>query len=294
MLTAINLLGAPGARVRAGISVSIGNLHQSIGLFSMAHIYEGHIQGGARLEWQIVPKAWGHGKNGNEMQLSGMLGAGFGKDINTRRMYLDIASSALSYYYQINYIYIWYKDSYNSSQRTGAVSSQFGNVRVLTENDFFGEHRSDKWRTAGVLISAERDSIEAGIKLVLWTGDSFDDNVRVHKESGYPARFGYRDLSKTVYGKFSLGALGLQARTDKFYEQSSCLYAGVDAEQIRNIFQNKFMHDLWFVPKSLISYPVQNYPMLDTEGYPYLNDSTATVRPPRAFIQAETNTAPFY
>ncbi len=280
---------------RSGCSLSMGTHCNRIGIFAMGHYGLDRYQGGLRVDYFTVAKAWGHGKKGWETQLSGAAGIGYGKQIQSRNMYLDMTSSIVSYLNFFTYSYIIYIDSYQTSQQTGTILMQFGRVKISSENDFLGQGHTDKFRTAGFLFAYETDTIEIGGRLVLWTGDSFSKGVVKVTDSDYPARFGYKDLSHGLLGKFSVGTMGLQVRTDKYWGQAISMYAGADAEQFRNIFQNKFMHDLWFVPQKVISYKMMNYPMLNSHGLPYLHTpETGPVRPVRPLFQIGVNEPLFY
>ena len=295
VLVFFSLFGTAATRFafRAGCSLSCGTHSCRAGIFGMAHCAADIAQAGMRLDFFSVARAWGHSRRGWESQLSTNAGLGYGRYLHDAGMYLDISSSIMPYRNFLGFTYIWYRDSYMSSQSSGAVAFQCGKLRMITENDFFGSGHSDKHRTAGGFISFINDTVELGIKLVLWTGDGFGKGTVRVTDSDYPARFGYRDISRTRHGRHSVGALGIQVRTDRYLGQTLSLYAGADAEQFRNIFQNKFMHDLWFIPERMIHYKMMHYPMLDPYGLSRLTPEQ-NVRSPRPLFQAGVNEPSFY
>lgn len=295
LFTGIITEAKPRTSFRAGMSMSIGTHCRRAGLFAMAHGSDGRFQSGIRADWFTVAKAWGHGRRGWESQLSAMAGAGYGCVQARSTMYLDLTSPIVPYRCFVGYSYIVYTDSYRSSQRSGILQMNWGRMKFSTENDFFGQKHCDRFRTAGALIAYQTDTAELGIKLVLWTGDAFDRCAVKRTDTDYPARFGYKDISRTRYGRYSIGALGVQARSDSYWGQSLCVYAGADAEQFRNIFQNKFIHDLWFVPRGWLGYKMMNYPMLDRHGDPYLFlPDEEPVRKPKPIFQVGANEPQFY
>jgi len=134
------------------------------------------------------------------------------------------------------------------------------------------------------------------LKTILWTGDSFDRNAVKVTGSNYPARFGYKNLKDARWGRNSVGILCLQAEriVDLSTDNTVKIMAGIDAEQIRHVFQNKFMHDEYFFPSSWIKYKNMHYPMLQEDGSPFLFEDGQKVRKPRIFISGATNDNLFY
>lgn len=280
---------------RTGLSLSMGTHCRRAGIFAMLHGGAGSFQAGIRADWFAVATAWGHRRKGWERQLSAMAGTGYGQRTKAALMYLDLTSSIVSYRCFIGYSYLIYSDSYLSSQQSGLLQLNWGRLKISTENDFFGQKHSDRFRTAGALIAYETDTAELGLKLILWTGDAFDRQAYIVTGTDYPARFGYKDISHARHGRYSVGALGLQARSDAYWGQSSNIFMGADAEQFRNVFQNKFMHDLWFVPRALIGYKMMNYPMLNRHGGPYLfQPGEEPVRKIKPIFQVGMNEPQFY
>lgn len=285
----------PAAAFRSGVSISLGTHSRRAGIFAMAHGAAGRCQSGVRADYFVTGKAWGHGRRGWERQLSAMAGAGYGRRLVYDPMYLDLTAAIVPYNCFVGYGIAFYQDSYRSSQRSGMLQLNWGRIKISTGNDFFAQSHSDRFRTAAAMVAYEADTAELGVKLILWTGDAFDRRAVKVTGSDYPARFGYKDISRTRHGRYSIGAMGIQLRSDRYCGQSISAFAGVDAEQIRNVFQNKFMHDLWFVPPKFIGYKMMNYPMLDRSGLPFLYlPGQSPVRPPKTILQVGLNEPLFY
>ena len=104
---------------------------------------------------------------------------------------------------------------------------------------------------------------------------------------------GYKDLTHAKYGKLSHGILA--ARADYYWKHGQVvrMESGVDAEQIRHLFQNKLVHD-FLVPAKLVKHKNPHYPMLQSDGSPYLFKKGQHVRPAKFYFQAGLNQMMFY
>ena len=146
-------------------------------------------------------------------------------------------------------------------------------------------------RTGAIQTEYRDGDMKAGLSAILWTG-----NPRGAKRAGdtdYPARFGYKDLSDRLYGKFSHGVLSLQFQKKVPYFNCARIEAGIDAEQVRHLLQNKF-HDLISFPAAWNRSKTSHYPMLDSDGLPFLYQSGQKVRPAKFFFFCGLNAAIFY
>ncbi len=96
------------------------------------------------------------------------------------------------------------------------------------------------------------------------------------------------------YGNYSNGLLSLQVQQDLGYGQSVRADAGIDAEQVRHVFQNKLIHDFAFIPAKWVNPKSSHVPMLDTEGNPYLFQPKQEVRKPTPYFNLAANPSMFY
>ena len=69
---------------------------------------------------------------------------------------------------------------------------------------------------------------------------------------------------------------------------------GIDAEQVRHVFQNRIVHDMYFIPERFIGYKNVHYPMLQKDGTPFLQRPGQKVRKPKPFFNLGLNDNLFY
>jgi len=187
------------------------------------------------------------------------------------------------------YEYAYYFDRIGTSQATGRISMWIADSYISIENDFLGALHSDKYRTSLAEIGYGTGDYFIILKNVLWTGDAFGTGVKTVRDSDYPSRFGYKNLQNAPWGTYSAGILACEFRYATPYCTDVFGSLGIDAEQVRNIFQNKFMHDMWFMPAKFIGYKVPNYPMLKDDGTPYLYSDGERPRKPKLYYEVGVN-----
>jgi hypothetical protein len=69
---------------------------------------------------------------------------------------------------------------------------------------------------------------------------------------------------------------------------------GIDAEQIRNFFQNKLIHDSKLLPLNWNDVKNPHIPMLCADGCPYTYHDGQKIRKPRLFFQSWLNNSILY
>lgn len=163
----------------------------------------------------------------------------------------------------IGFEYRWYIDSRKTNQRTGILFSRVGSLFLHYENDGLAGNGKDRFRTGSIGIHYLVDSLYAlSVEIVTWTGETQNKSIR-YENGDYPfhAKHGWKDLSQTLYGRYSHGIFRLTLRSLPIEEPDVAI--GIDSEWIRHYVQNKCIHDLL---------PGNNphYPPLDSEGYPFL------------------------
>lgn len=100
------------------------------------------------------------------------------------------------------------------------------------------------------------------------------------------------DTVPGVYPNSSHGLLSLQVNYHAGYSQNLQANAGVDAEQVRNVVQNKIIHDLPFLPKRWNKNC--HIPMIDSEGKQYLYQENQKIRRPKVLLNVFGNPGLFY
>jgi len=281
-------------QINTGVSLNFGTVLNRIGFFIGGYYLKDQVQ----LNFQFRPSynlsSWGTLKSTPELKISFGLLYGFGKSDTVFNKFISQVGNQTNKKNSIAYSYNIYIDKIATSQRTGTFAFEFYRVGLIHENDIFGENRSDKYRTAGILLYYRSDNFIYASNIILWHGDTFDKNAIKVLDSDYPARFGYKDLSNAKYGKFSHGILSAQISYSNQSFQIVRFDIGIDSEHVRNISQNKIVHNKRYLPNKFVGYKLQHYPMLDTDGMPYLYKKEQKIKPTKFYINFARNTNPFY
>lgn len=277
-----------------GIVLNVGSAINRIGFTANGNIGYNHFQSNIRIAAQYNLKHWGSNTKTPEIQFgAGIIWAYGSRDSLYHNM--DLVSNQTPFSNSIGYAWNFYFDKNGSSQRNGIIGLQLKKCRIVTENDILAETSVDKFRTAAALVSYNYQQIDYAIKLLLWTGNyKAPESIRIKTDTLSWARFGYYDVSKTSHGKQSHGIICIQAHKTFEYGQQAKAMFGIDAEQVRNIFQNKLMHDAFFMPRWMITYKNLHYPMIDSEGNIYLHNPSQKIRKIKPFINISANDNIFY
>lgn len=272
--------------------VWLGTPINRIGIVAGAGLTYEHIQIYTQFRTHYMLTSWVKSKSTPEIQYS--LGTLF--TWGSPNMYFThelLYQNFTPYTHAIGYTHHWYIDKIHTSQRTGSISLQIDKVSCILENDVLAGQGKDDFRTGGFKLVYQINPYHAvGITSTLWTGQSRGapriDTAR------YKARFGYKDLSNTLYGKQSKGILAVQY--SYFYDLTGItqIQAGIDSEHIRHFFQNKLIHDMPFFPKKWNKAENPHYPMLDTEGLPYINPDKQKIRKTKPYLQIGIQPSSFY
>jgi len=280
-----------------GITSNIGTTVDRIGLFFLAQLYNSNIQCNARAGVTYNIRGYGTKIHGPEIQLGLGIVMPFGSKDSIINSSIDLLSNRSGRNNSIGYSFNYYFDRTGTSQSTGIIGFQSKHFRFLTENDILAFKKQDKFRTAAAIVSYSDIVNTFSIKIVLWTGDSFDPNaIKITNDTIYRSRFGYKDLTKAAWGKNSVGILCFQVERafSIVTPQTAKIMIGVDAEQVRQILQNKIVHDMPFIPERWIGYKNVHYPMLQKDGTPCLKRFGQKVRPPKPFFNVALNDNIFY
>lgn len=199
----------------------------------------------------------------------------------------------LSEKYSVAYTLSFYLNKNGTQQSTGTIGFHVDDWNINIENDLWGNTTGkDRFRTGGFSVSFVNENLLFSFTNLLWTGDTkCKELIKNTAESRYPSRYGYKDLSKCLYGNYSHGilALGFAFAPENSFRQHVGASIGVDAEKIRNLIQNKIIHDMYFLPEALVRSKNLHVPMLDENGKPYLFQESQQLKPPSLFFQASAN-----
>lgn len=214
----------------------------------------------------------------------------FGRTDSAKNLFIGLISNQTLKRNSIGYTFNYYMNSIKSSQATGTVSFQFGNFIIVSEDDVFAGGIRDEFRTGSGLVQYRYKNFIYGVNFTSWTGkrgNHVDDST-------YPSHNGYMDLSGSLYGNVSAGLLSMQIQYAAPYGQTLQGNIGIDAEQVRNFFQNKLVHRVFFSPKQGRWRGGSDIPMIDSEGKMYLYNKGQKIRPINLYFNFFANPNLFY
>ncbi len=278
---------------KVGLSFNIGTKLNRIGLMAGVYGYKNFAQLNLVTYNYYCFNSWGPNRKKWESQFS--IGATFacGKH-REQNKFISATGNQTARPFAISFAYKWYTDNIESSQLTGIVALHFDHVSIISENDAFAGTGSDKFRTGGTSIIYTKDNWQGGINLLFWTGNPKHLKTNRIKGTKYPANYGYFDLKNAKYKEYSHGLLSLQLDHQFSWNQNARASIGIDAEQIRHAVQNKFMHDMVFIPDKWNSAENPHYPMIDENGKPYLFKEGQKIRKAKFFGNVSLNPSWFY
>ena len=277
-------LSSNNVGITSGVIFSFGSNVNSIGLtfktFYTDYCYQLNL--GSTLTWNL--KSVGDRKKFWENRTYLGIALLGGKKNNSIDFQLDGLTHQTTYNNALSFNYLWYFDNAGTSQRSGGWGFSLNKVNVYFENDVFGGQAKDRFRTGHFIVSYRYQNLKVGTGIYLWTGET--DGTQWEKEFSKKCPNGYKDLSMLHYGKTSHGILYGSISYNLPYGQNAFLKMGIDSEQIRHGIQNKFIHDLIFLPKK-IERKTPHYPRLNEEGFPDFEKNKA--RKNKFYIQTALN-----
>lgn len=279
-----NSMGDSHWGVQVGMSVNIGTHITQVGLKIQGYYRYKFVQinAGDQLRFN------GYDLSGASDYISQRINTGIvllaGKRNTSPQLILSGLNHQSRYSYGVAYNYLWYLDKIGTTQKSGGFALHIKQISLVTENDFFAGKGRDRFRTSYAGIFYHEGLFNIGLNTLLWTGETAHVSLQ-NPHNQY--EIGYVDLSKNPFGRISHGIVSISFDYQIFYGNSISLSAGIDDEHIRDILQNKFIHDKQFVPKK-IRRPNPNYPMLDKNGFPVIGKGKK-VAPAKLFLQLALN-----
>ncbi|MFI5148085.1 MAG: polymorphic toxin type 23 domain-containing protein [Bacteroidia bacterium] len=212
-------------------------------------------------------------------------------------LFLTCVSNQSHFSNSVGYAQQVYINPIGTRQRTGTVSFRFGRWDLISENDIFAKPILDRFRTGAILLQYTADpQHQYGLNCTLWTGE-MHHHAEIKNEH-FPD--GYMDSVGATYSGYSHGLLSLQVKTMlPFYDQPALTHPaqasiGIDAEQVRNAVQNKFIHDQYFLPRLWRSGHNCDMPMADDQGQQFLYLPGQKRKKPRPYLNGFLNPLLFY
>ena len=217
--------------------------------------------------------------------------ASFGRNDSMKNLFITPVGNQTLKKNSVGYAFNYYLNTINTSQATGTVSVQFGKFQLICEDDLFAGGIRDEFRTGSILAQYRDKHFQYAINFFTgWTGK----RGKHVDDPGYPSRNGYMDMSHSLYGNVSAGLFSAQIQYAAPYGQTIQGNIGIDAERVRNFFQNKLVHRLFFSPKDGHWRGGPDIPMIDAAGNMYLYKKGQKIRPATLYCNLFVNPGLFY
>lgn len=280
------------SKVGVNISViaSFGTHFQRFGVVLQGYGVHDKMQFNASLRLYHNYKNLGPKNAYNELNTSmGVLFA-YGDLTNELNRFVSSISNQTNYKNAIAYSYnLWFNKN-KTSQATGTLALYFNKFAIISENDALAKKYLDRFRTGAILIQYQHQQFQYAISSTMWTG-KLGSGVR--DDASFKGA-GYLNLDNHIYGNLSHGLLSTKVSyVDEFYQVYQ-VNAGIDADQVRNVLQNKLMHDMPFVPKKWNKAVNLHFPMIDENGNQYLYKENQKIRPIKLLLNGHVNPTIFY
>ncbi len=275
-----------------GANFAIGSHFKRIGLNFNFYYVSNFFQTNSEIRSYISFKNLGPKKIYSELVLSQGLVFGYGTKQIIYNPFINSVSNQTYYKNAIAYSYNYYFNKIKTKQVTGIAAFQFNTITVIIENDILAKPMLDRFRTGAFLIQYQyQDKFVAAINCTMWTGQMGKqmmlDNNKIYSNC-------YMDTTGGLYTNCSHGLLSAQFKYNIGLLQNVQANIGVDAEQVRNAVQNKFIHDMKFIPKKWNKAKNCHIPMLDENNNQYLYNQNQKIKKPTLYWNVFSNANLFY
>ncbi len=280
--------------VNINLTYAIGTHLQRVGVSTVFFYCYKNFQISGRADYHFNKKNYGLPLQSNEFQLSIAALISYGEADSNLVNYSNYLQNHTQKRYSIAYSYKYYFDNIGTTQPSGAIFLQAKKFELISENDLFGKPSADKYRTATVKLIYRHENYSVALNSLMWTG--ITRGCPRIKNTDYPSRYGYKDLSKNKFGKFSNGILSFQFETygNTIFYDNFRGDIGIDSEYIRHFFQNIIIHDMYIFPKKWNKAKNPHFPMLTETGEPYLFKKDQKVKKAKLHFVLYKNPTLFY
>jgi hypothetical protein len=277
---------------RVGLVIAYGTHFQRLGLNFNFYASYRSFQATTELRLYRNFRNLGPGGAYQELVISQAIVYGYGKNVSILNPFVTTVSNQTQLDHSIAYSFNAYFNRIGTKQQTGSLALQFNSFTFICENDILARPQLDRFRTGAFLFMYQyKDLHQFALNCSMWTGQM---GKRVEPNSGESVSHCYMDSTGGKFTNCSHGLLSLQFKTMLPYQQSVQANAGIDAEQVRNVVQNKLIHDMVLLPEKWRPHNNCHIPMLDKNGTAFLNKENQTIRPAKVYINAFSNAAIFY
>jgi hypothetical protein len=274
-----------------GINLAVGTHFQRLGLNFNFFYINNFFQSNSELRAYFSFKNLGPKFIYKELVLSQGVLFGYGTTKHPFNSFISSISNQTGYLHSVAYTYNAYFNDVKTTQQTGIISLQFNQITFATENDILARPFYDRYRTGAFLLSYQYENLfQAGVNSTLWTGRM---GRTITGDTNYKA-ICYMDTVRGTYTNHSHGLLSAQFKYNLGRSQTAQANVGIDAEQVRNAFQNKLIHDFCFIPANWFKRTNCHIPMLDNKGGQYLHKPDQKIKKPKPYLNVYTNAGVFY
>jgi hypothetical protein len=275
-----------------GANCAIGSHFKRFGININFFYVNNFIQTNSELRAYFSFKNLGPKFINPELVLAQGIVFGYGKKQTYYNPFISSISNQTGFKNSIGYSYNIYLNNIKTSQVTGIVAFQFNKISLVTENDILAKPILDRFRTGAILIQYQyQDLFQAGVNCTMWTG-KMGKTAETDRPEIYTKC--YMDTTNGVYSNISHGLLSAQFKYNIGLSQTVQANLGIDAEQVRDAFQNKFIHDMKFIPKKWNAAKNCHIPMIDENGNQYLYQPESKIRKPDLYWNIFSNPNIFY
>lgn len=225
-------------------------------------------------------KAPGNKQKGFESRFEA--GVNLGQTPQKDSLRVNFGNSPWHFKNQVGYAYVYYWDQFRTSQASGIFRLKVNSFHYQIENDYFAFQDEDRYRTGAFYIGFKIKENWFYIKNLGYTGNPYPTGYQKIEDSDFQSKYGYMDMNRAPHGDRSLGVISLGWASKSIKNYQLAFEAGIDAEQIRNLFQNVLIHDSRWLKNPHI-------PMLDTENKPYIYSPEQSIRKPKLYLQLFLN-----
>lgn len=288
-----------GAQI--GVSLNLGTHVNRVGLMADLFCHFQYIQ----LNFQSVCfynfKSFGSEEKGLEAQIKFGLTAAWGSvdSIRFKDPFMSCYGNQTGRPNAISYAYLIYLDGFGTSQLSGLFALEIQNFKFIFENDFLAFQSFDKYRTGAISLQYRWKNWQFGLKQVSFTGDPYAKYCPWIDDGIFPSRSGYIDMSSAPKGNKSLGILAMQLNRKitelnpslpmSIFNPQIGLEIGLDSERIRNLIQNKMVHDSRILPLNWGKIKNPHIPMICKDGCPYTYHKGQEIKPVKSYFNFAVN-----
>lgn len=280
--------------INTGIFISSGTTQNRIGFFIGGYYIYKQFQINLTIRPTYNIFSLGTGKESSELHANLSLVYGYGGIDSIKNNFVTEISNQTGRKNSVAISYNAYIDNIETSQFTGTIALEFNKFGIIHENDMWGEPRSDRFRSAGIQLYYRTKQIKYATNVILWHGNAFAKGSKSYTKTDYPARWGFKDFNKSKYGKFSNGIWSTQVNLLLPNMQVVNFDIGIDSEKVRHMVQNRFTHDMCFLPDKLVINKLLHYPMIDDKGNLYLFKKNQKIKPSTFYLNLAFNQNLFY